>query len=183
MILIFAGRPGSGKTTIVKELLSRFDDWVYVRAITTRQPRENDLVGQYEHTNEEDFDLREKAGEFLLPVKIHGYKSAIKKSAIEELGRSHASYGVIVLEPNSVKEFMGSAIDSVPIYVEGGDSKVLEARLLRRGDDESAVKEKLLESDSWDVEAHENNIPYLHVDNTGRIENTINQILKSLPVT
>ena len=67
MILVIAGRPGSGKTTLAKGLLEKHSEWKYVQAVTTRAERESDISGQYEHISKEEFGRRNERGELILP--------------------------------------------------------------------------------------------------------------------
>jgi guanylate kinase len=177
MIFIFAGRPGSGKTTIVKKLLEDSLGWECVKAITTRAPRANDLVGQYEHTDKSDFKARREAGQFILPVEIHGYQSAIKLSSVEDINKSNKT-GVIVLEPYSVEAFQELVPNSRAFYIFVGNTEELRRRMVERGDDTQAVDAKLSETANWDSYAKDGKVRYTLIDNTATIESAVLEIKK-----
>ena len=65
-LVIFSAPSGSGKTTIVRELLKRFDRFEFSISATSRQPRgqEQDGVDYYFLTNDE-FRSRVERDEFV----------------------------------------------------------------------------------------------------------------------
>ena len=61
-LVIFSAPSGSGKTTIVRELLKRFDCFEFSISATSRQPRgqEQNGVDYYFMTNEEFKEMGER---------------------------------------------------------------------------------------------------------------------------
>lgn len=61
-LVILAGPSGSGKTTITEHLINNFN-YICPVHTTTRQVRDDDTKGFYEHISQEEFFEHEKTGE------------------------------------------------------------------------------------------------------------------------
>ena len=64
-ILILAGPSAVGKTTVMKEILSRSDEFEFIRSATTRAPRGDGHDSEYIYLTEIEFKKRIADGEML----------------------------------------------------------------------------------------------------------------------
>ncbi len=84
-LIIISGPSGAGKGTLVRGLLARVPrSWCSVSA-TTRTPRPNEREGvDYYFLTPEEFERRERAGEFLETAEVHGRRYGTLRGPVEE---------------------------------------------------------------------------------------------------
>ncbi|MDO5716601.1 MAG: guanylate kinase [Tissierellia bacterium] len=82
-LLVLSGPSGAGKGTVSKELIQRNEDIVFSISATTRdkRPGEQDGVNYY-FMDEETFDAKANAGEFLEYAHVHNDKYATPKEFV-----------------------------------------------------------------------------------------------------
>ena len=65
-LIVISGFSGSGKGTIVSELINRYDGYVVSVSATTRKPRENEIYGKhYFFKTEAEFEQMIERGELI----------------------------------------------------------------------------------------------------------------------
>lgn len=84
-LFVFSAPSGSGKTTIVKKILSLFPFLVFSISATTRKKRPVETNGgEYFFISEEEFENRIDAGDFIEWEKFYDYYYGTPKSYIDE---------------------------------------------------------------------------------------------------
>ena len=76
MLLVISGASGTGKGTVIKELMAHDDSLVFSVSATTRSPRPGEENGrEYYFISEEEFARRVENDEFIeyAPVFAHHY--------------------------------------------------------------------------------------------------------------
>src|SRR5690606_26418035 len=95
-IIVVSAPSGSGKTTIVKQLLAEFPELKFSISATTRAKRENETNGvEYFFISEEEFLEKIKRNEFVEWEKFYDYYYDTFKSVIEDTINSGQS---VILE-------------------------------------------------------------------------------------
>ena len=84
-ILVFSAPSGGGKTTIVKEILKNFPEFVFSISATTRPKRNLETDGvEYFFISEEEFKKKIENDEFIEWEKFYDYYYGTYKSFINE---------------------------------------------------------------------------------------------------
>lgn len=143
-LIVVSGGSGSGKSTILKEILKRKPEYVFSISSTTRAPRPHETNGtEYFFLSHEEFNRRVEAGEFLEWAEVHGEFYGTEKRVIEEELKAGNS---VLLD---LDVYGGAAVkrlfpEAVLIFIKPPDINSLRERLEKRGTDSSAQIEKRL---------------------------------------
>lgn len=145
-VVIFSAPSGSGKTTIVRHLLSAGLRLEFSVSATSRSPRENEVHGQdYWFLSPEEFRIKIEAGDFIeweevYPGKYYGtLRSELER--IWEKG-NHVLFDVDVAGGLNLKKKFGQA--ALAVFVGVPSPEVLEERLRARStEDETSLKTRL----------------------------------------
>lgn len=172
-IVTLTGASGSGKSTIIKGVLSGIPRLVeLVRSTTTRLKRPSDLDGEYEYISRPKFDAWEKNGVFLWTVEMVGVgdeKYGTLKTLVDFiLNNPKGKIGLMLLKPEAVLTLKSyteaklgqqasTKIDS--IFINSPPTGILRERMLKRGDSEKSVERRLEECKDWDHIAHTSRTP------------------------
>lgn len=143
-LVIFSAPSGSGKTTIVRELLKRFECFEFSISATSRAPRgvEKDGVDYYFLTNEE-FKARVERDEFVEWEEV--YQGTCYGTLKSEMERIWAKGNVILFDVDviggiNLKRIFGT--DACSVFVQPPSIEELERRLRGRGTDAEEVIQK-----------------------------------------
>ena len=143
-LVIFSAPSGSGKTTIVRELLKRFSCFEFSISATSRKPRgeEKDGVDYYFLTAEE-FRARVERDEFVEWEEV--YAGTCYGTLKSEVERIWAKGNVIVFDVDvmggiNLKRLFGD--DACSIFIMPPSIEELERRLRGRGTDSEEVIQK-----------------------------------------
>jgi guanylate kinase len=143
-LVIFSAPSGSGKTTIVRELLKRFECFEFSISATSRAPRgvEKDGVDYYFLTNEE-FKARVERDEFVEWEEV--YQGTCYGTLKSEMERIWAKGNVILFDVDviggiNLKRIFGA--DACSVFVQPPSIEELERRLRGRGTDAEEVIQK-----------------------------------------
>ena len=143
-LVIFSAPSGSGKTTIVRELLKRFECFEFSISATSRAPRgvEKDGVDDYFLTNEE-FKARVERDEFVEWEEV--YQGTCYGTLKSEMERIWAKGNVILFDVDviggiNLKRIFGA--DACSVFVQPPSIEELERRLRGRGTDAEEVIQK-----------------------------------------
>ena len=136
-VIIFSAPSGSGKTTIVREILARMDKLEFSVSATTRPMRENEINGRdYFFLSVEDFKEKINANEFLeweevYPGRFYGtLKSEVDR--IRNEGNS-AVFDVDVVGGINIKQHYNH--EALSFFIQAPSIEVLRERLVKRGTD------------------------------------------------
>ena len=178
--ILFSAPSGSGKTTIIREILKRFDCFEFSISATSRQPREGERDGvDYYYLTPEEFSRRVGANEFLEWEEVYaGVSYGTLKSEIDRIwDNGHVIiFDVDVNGGMNIKKYFGP--DALAIFVMPPSVEVLSQRLRNRGtESEEAIAKRLARSaeelkmlDKFDVTIV-NDLLDKAVDETQRIIN------------
>lgn len=152
-LVIFSAPSGSGKTTIVRELLKRFDCFEFSISATSRQPRgaEQNGVDYYFLTNEE-FKERVARDEFVEWEEV--YQGTCYGTLKSEMERIWSMGKVIIFDVDvmggiSLKRLFGD--DACSMFIMPPSIEELERRLRGRGTDAEEVIQKRVAKAEFEI--------------------------------
>lgn len=183
MILTLTGASAAGKTTIANQLLSNFKNTKMVVSITTREPRDSDLPGEYQYVDQKEFDgLKER---FIWWVSKFGNGYGTKKESIELVKVDPDTIFIMLLVPETVEMLKAEAkrlgIKVVSLYILSPNEEVLRERLKRRGDSDDQIEKRIYDCREWDSRARKTEGLYEgFINNSGTIEEAIYSVLTQL---
>lgn len=144
--ILFSAPSGSGKTTIIKQLLSHFDCFEFSISATSRRPRAGEKDGvDYYFLSEEEFKKRAAAGQFLEWEEV--YQGTCYGTLKSEIDRIWDNGHVIIFDVDvnggkNIKKYFGN--DALALFVMPPSVEVLEQRLRSRGTEtEEAIIKRL----------------------------------------
>lgn len=176
--ILFSAPSGSGKTTIIREILKRFDIFEFSISATSRAPREGEQDGvDYYFLSPETFAQRVDNQEFLEWEEVYaGVRYGTLKSEITRIwDNGHVIiFDVDVNGGMNIKKYFG--VNALALFVMPPSVEVLEQRLRNRGtESEEAITKRLARSaaelgmaDQFDVTIINDDLEHA-VDETQRI--------------
>lgn len=147
--ILFSAPSGSGKTTIIREILKRFDCFEFSISATSRPARQGERNGvDYYFLSPQEFEKRVGQGDFLEWEEVYaGTRYGTLKSEIDRIwDNGHVIiFDVDVNGGMNIKKYFGS--DALAIFVMPPSIDVLELRLRTRGtESEDAITKRLARS-------------------------------------
>ena len=140
-LVIFSAPSGSGKTTIVHELLKHFDCFEFSISATSRKPRGQEQDGKdYYFLSNEEFKACVERGEFVEWEEVYqGTCYGTLKREMERIwSKGHTIlFDVDVMGGISLKRLFGE--DACSVFVMPPSMEELERRLRGRGTDSEEV--------------------------------------------
>ncbi len=178
--ILFSAPSGSGKTTIIREILKRFDCFEFSISATSRPARQGEKDGvDYYFLTPEEFERRVSEGLFLEWEEVYaGTRYGTLKSEIDRIwDNGHVIiFDVDVNGGMNIKKYFGS--EALALFVMPPSIEVLEMRLRNRGTEtEEAITKRLARSaaelkmsDRFDVTILNDDLNHA-VDETQRVIN------------
>jgi guanylate kinase len=139
-VVIFSAPSGSGKTTVVNHLLSRFDCFAFSVSATSRAPRGTEQDGQaYYFITPDEFRRRIAAGDFVEYEEV--YQGVFYGTLKSEVERIWAQDKVILFDVDvkggvSLKRVFGD--NALSVFVKAPSIRELRRRLELRATDSPA---------------------------------------------
>lgn len=85
MLILISGCSGSGKNTIIQELLKRYSNIKFLKSCTTRKKRPNESKDTYIYLSKDEFDQKLKNDEIFEHEEIHQNFYGLLKSSLDEV--------------------------------------------------------------------------------------------------
>lgn len=140
-LVMFSAPSGSGKTTIVRELLKRFNCFEFSISATSRKPRGEERDGKdYYFLSNEEFKACVERGEFVEWEEV--YQGTCYGTLKREMERIWAKGNIILFDVDvmggiSLKRLFGD--DACSVFIMPPSIEELERRLRGRGTDAEEV--------------------------------------------
>jgi len=153
-LIIFSAPSGSGKTTIVTQLMKSFPNLGFSISATTRQARQGKEVHgeDYYFLTEADFNSKKEKGEFVEWEEVYeGVSYGTLKSEIERLWKEGKDvlFDVDVKGGIKLKEFYGDA--ALSIFIKAPSIEDIKERLINRGTETKDSIEKRVDKINYEL--------------------------------
>ena len=144
ILFIISGPAGSGKGTVVKEIINNHKDIALSVSATTRNPRPGEENGvHYYFISKEEFESRIERGEIL---EYTTYCDNYYGTPLKEVKRAlnHGQDIILEIEVDGAMQVKKKVRNSVAIMLTPPDGETLERRLRNRGTEtEEVIKWRL----------------------------------------
>lgn len=144
LLFIVSGPAGSGKGTVVNELIANHPSLTLSISATTRQPRPGEVDGVHYHfISKEEFEQRIKDGKMLEYATYSGNYYGTPQKEVEE-AMNEGKDVILEIEVAGAMQIKEKIKDSVAIMLTPPSKEVLESRLRGRGTEtEEVIKWRL----------------------------------------
>ncbi len=142
ILIVVSGFSGSGKGTIMKELLRRYDNYALSVSATTRQPREGEVEGrEYFFKTREEFEKMIAKEELIEYARYVNHYYGTPRAYVEE--QLAAGKDVILeIELQGALKIRDRFPDALLLFVTPPSAKELKRRLVSRGTETAEVIEQ-----------------------------------------
>lgn len=155
ILIVVSGFSGSGKGTIMKELLKRYDNYALSVSATTRQPREGEADGrEYFFKTREEFEKMIAEEELIEYARyVNNYYGTPKAYVEEQLA---AGKDVILeIEPQGALKIKEKFPEASLLFVTPPSVAELKRRLVNRGTETAEVIEQRMKRAEQEAEGME----------------------------
>lgn len=173
-ILVISGPSGSGKSSLLHQLLKELDNAYFSISTTTRPIRKGEVEGvNYYYTSKEEFERDIQEGAFLEWAKVHdNYYGTSLKPILKSLQEGKiVIFDIDVQGHKIVREKFGNITTSV--FITTPNQAQLKKRLKERGTDDDSVIERRLNNAITEM-------TYMHDYEYFLINDDLNKTLKEL---
>ncbi len=145
IIIVISGFSGVGKGTIVKKLLSKYDQYALSVSATTRNPRPGEVAGQdYIYVSNEEFEkLIEENGLIEHAGYVGHYYGTPRKFVEDNLNKGIDV--ILEIEMQGALQIKEQYKDAVMLFIMPPSAEELKKRLTGRGTEEAEVIMKRLQ--------------------------------------
>ena len=143
-LVVVSGFAGTGKGTVMKELLGRYDSYALSISATTRQPRPTEVDGrEYFFKTKEEFEKMIEENEFLeYACYVGNYYGTPRKYVEEQL--SEGRDVILEIEIQGALHIKEQFPDALLLFIAPPSADVLKQRLTDRGTESAEVIESRL---------------------------------------
>ena len=135
-LIVFSAPSGAGKTTLVKYILSKFNEIEFSISATSRKPRGNEKNGvNYYFLSDLEFKKRINNKEFVEHEEVYGgFFYGTLKSELKRIWEKNkiVIFDIDVVGGVNIKEMFHK--ETLSIFVMPPSLEILEKRLIDRGD-------------------------------------------------
>ena len=135
-LIVFSAPSGAGKTTLVKYILSKFNEIEFSISATSRKPRGNEKNGvDYYFLSDLEFKKRINNKEFVEHEEVYGgFFYGTLKSELKRIWEKNkiVIFDIDVVGGVNIKEMFHK--ETLSIFVMPPSLEILEKRLIDRGD-------------------------------------------------
>lgn len=157
-LFIITAASGTGKTSLVKQLIATTNDLAVSISHSTRSPRPGEIDGQHYHfVSREKFGEMIKNAEFLEHAKVFDNFYGTAQSSVEYMLNNGLDV-ILEIDWQGALQVQKIRPDAIMIFILPPDRQSLRQRLSNRGQDSEEVIEKRLAGSINEMQQ------YLHFD-------------------
>lgn len=176
LVFIISAPSGTGKTTLVREVIQQLPGLQFSVSYTTRLPRSNEKEGgDYHFVSHSVFQKMVERNEFLEWAEVLGNRYGTPRSDLKKLELEGFDL-ILDIDTQGAKKVMKEIAQPVLIYLLPPSLKVLRERLMDRGVDSLEMVKFRLSNARRDMEEADG---YRYVIVNNRIEDAVEE-LKSI---
>jgi deoxycytidine triphosphate deaminase len=147
--IIITGTSGAGKSTVAQKFCEKYRKFQIVQAVTTRNPRGDDIPGRYQYITEKQLGELDKEKRLLIKSEYRNEYYGITHEALQQVFDNRET-PLLILTPKAVSELEGKGNrEKYPfftIFLDTPDD-ILNKRLERRGEEINENMRKQREED------------------------------------
>lgn len=174
-LIIVSSVSGAGKTTLVDEVILKYDLYK-LKTCTTRKVRPEENGSEYYFYTKDEFSEYIKSGQFFEYAQVYGNYYGLLNSELEKCNETNS---IIVLDVQGAETARELYPEAITIFVEPPSIDELKYRILKRNTGHSDVECRLAEID---IEMKQ--MPkFTHIVNYSTLDEMSNQfggIIKSI---
>lgn len=179
-ILVISAPSGTGKTTILREVLKRHPDIVYSVSATTRQKRAGEKDGKdYFFISADEFKTRIEQGEFAEWEKVYDYYYGTLKKFISDTVSS-GKHILLELDVKGALSIKKNYPEAALIFIEPPSLEVLRERLIKRKTETEADLAKRLGRAEMELQQKEHFEYHLINSDIAKAVEDLDNLLKKL---
>lgn len=179
VLVVVSGFSGAGKGTVMKELLSRYENYALSISVTTRDPRPGEEEGKaYFFRTKEEFEAMIQEDALLEHAQYVGNYYGTPRSYVEKQ-LSDGKDVILEIEIQGAMNIKEKIPGAVLVFVTPPNMEELQKRLVGRGTEEEAVIQSRLKRAGEEAEGMENYDYLLINDDLNVCVETLHQIIQS----
>ncbi len=179
ILVVVSGFAGSGKGTLMKKLMTDYDDYALSVSATTRLPRPGEVDGrEYFFKTVEEFKKMIAEEEFIEYAQyVSNYYGTPKKYVKEQLNEGKDV--ILEIEIQGALQIKEKFPEALLLFVTPPSAEILKNRLIGRGTEEAPVIQKRLERAREEAEGIEKYDYFVINDELDRCALQMHQIIQS----
>lgn len=151
LLIILSGPSGSGKGTIVKQLLAQREDTVLSVSMTTRAPRPGEIDGYHYHfVTRREFEDTIAADGFLEYAEYNGHFYGTPEAPIRRL-LNEGKNVILEIEVQGAEKVMDYRSDVISLFITPPSMEELESRLRGRATEPEEIIVKRLKTAQYEL--------------------------------
>ncbi len=144
LLIVMSGFSGAGKGTLLKSVMSQYDNYVFSVSMTTRSPREGEVDGKdYFFVDRQTFEKTIEEDGLVEHAEYCGNYYGTPKSYIEKKLKEGKNV-ILDIEVMGATQIKKKFPNALMIYVVPPSIKILRERLGKRGSETKEVIDKRL---------------------------------------
>lgn len=179
MLLVISGPSGTGKGTLIEQLMKEDPTLVFSVSATTRAPRPGEIDGVHYHfVSNEKYDQLVAEGAFVEYATVHGNRYGTLRSEVYQ--RLERGENVVLdIDVQGALNVIASEKEKVSIFLLPPSMKELRARLTGRGTETSEQVETRLGNAIWEISQKDKYEYKVINDDMEECLNTLRAIIKA----
>ena len=179
ILVVVSGFAGSGKGTLMKKLMTDYDDYALSVSATTRLPRPGEVDGrEYFFKTVEEFKKMIAEEEFIEYAQyVSNYYGTPKAYVEEQLLKGKDV--ILEIEIQGALQIKEKFPEALLLFVTPPSAEILKNRLIGRGTEEASVIQKRLERAREEAEGIEKYDYFVINDELDRCALQMHQIIQS----
>ena len=157
-LIVISGFSGAGKGTIVKKLVSEYDNYELSVSMTTREPRPGEINGVHYHfSTDEEFERIIAANGMLEYAGYCGHYYGTPRAFVEQK-LAEGKDVILEIEIQGAQKVRRQFPDAILLFVMAPSAKVLHQRLTGRGTEtEDVIRKRMWRAvdESEEIDAYD----------------------------